>query len=193
MGILTALTGVGSVMREGVGLARVVRGDKAKEAEAEHLEHMAALSQLGAEFQQERASWFDIAIDGINRLPRPMLAMGTLGLFVYSMADPIGFASRMQGLVLVPDQLWWLLGAIVSFYFGARELHYFRQKTPSVSVEDLRRVAAQRAEIDAMASDEETEPMTPDGTGIMRHDRSHPDYNAALEEWRISTASTRTS
>ena len=27
---------------------------------------------------------------------------------------------RTQGLALVPDPLWWLLGAIVSFYFGAR-------------------------------------------------------------------------
>jgi hypothetical protein len=26
----------------------------------------------------------------------------------------------------VPEPLWWLLGAIVSFYFGARELHYLR-------------------------------------------------------------------
>ena len=26
----------------------------------------------------------------------------------------------MQGIALVPEPLWWLLGAIVSFYFGAR-------------------------------------------------------------------------
>jgi len=30
------------------------------------------------------------------------------------------------GLNEVPEPLWWLLGAIVSFYFGAREMHYFR-------------------------------------------------------------------
>ncbi len=36
------------------------------------------------------------------------------------MVDPIWFASRMQGLALVPEPLWWLLGAIASFYFGAR-------------------------------------------------------------------------
>ena len=32
----------------------------------------------------------------------------------------------MQGLALVPEQLWWLLEVIVSFYFGARELHKIR-------------------------------------------------------------------
>lgn len=32
----------------------------------------------------------------------------------------IWFAARMQGIALVPEPLWWLLGVIVSFYFGAR-------------------------------------------------------------------------
>ena len=36
------------------------------------------------------------------------------------MIDPIWFASRMEGVALVPEPLWWLMGAIVSFYFGAR-------------------------------------------------------------------------
>jgi hypothetical protein len=49
------------------------------------------------------------------------------------MANPENFAIRMQGLAYVPDPLWWLLGAVVSFYFGARELHYARDRsTPSV-------------------------------------------------------------
>ena len=48
------------------------------------------------------------------------MALGTLGLFVAAMVDPIWFSERMQGIALVPEPLWWLLGAIVSFYFGAR-------------------------------------------------------------------------
>ena len=38
------------------------------------------------------------------------------------MMNPIAFNEKMIGLALVPDPLWWLFGAIVSFYFGAREL-----------------------------------------------------------------------
>jgi hypothetical protein len=34
----------------------------------------------------------------------------------------------MIGLNYVPEPLWWLLAAIVGFYFGAREAHYFRAK-----------------------------------------------------------------
>lgn len=82
--------------------------------------HRATLEAYAAEFMHPQKGMFDRFMDGLNRLPRPALALGTLGLFTAAMVDPIWFASRMQGISLVPDPLWWLLGAIVSFYFGAR-------------------------------------------------------------------------
>ncbi|MEX3015273.1 holin family protein [Gymnodinialimonas hymeniacidonis] len=95
--------------------------------------HQATLQTAAAEFEYAGTGWFDRMINGLNRLPRPMLALGTLGLFVYAMADPQAFAARMIGLQEVPEPLWWLLGAIVSFYFGARELHYSRGVTPRLN------------------------------------------------------------
>jgi predicted membrane protein len=89
---------------------------------------MAALRQLGEEYQHPALSWFDRFVNGLNRMPRPMLAFGTIGLFTYAMVDPEAFAQRMVGLNAVPEPLWWLLGAIVAFYFGARETHYFRTR-----------------------------------------------------------------
>ena len=86
----------------------------------------ATLEAATAEFQHAGTSWFDQMVNGLNRLPRPFLALGTLGLFGYAMADPVAFSARMLGLQEVPEPLWWLLGAVVSFYFGARELHYAR-------------------------------------------------------------------
>lgn len=79
-----------------------------------------ALAQHGAEFAPREKGGFDRFMDGLNRVPRPALALGTLALFIAAMVDPVWFAARMQGLILVPEPLWWLLGAIVSFYFGAR-------------------------------------------------------------------------
>ncbi len=81
----------------------------------------AALNQMAAEFTFVDKSWFDKFMDGVNRVPRPALALGTLGLIMMAMIDPVWFAARMQGLALVPEPLWWLLGIIVSFYFGARQ------------------------------------------------------------------------
>jgi len=118
------------------GLARLAPGftrtaevfveNRTKRAAQDHAQHMASLGQLSAEFAHPPTGWFDCLVDGLNRLPRPAMALGTLGLFVFAMVDPIAFGVRMQGLALVPDALWWLLGAIVSFYFGARELHHRR-------------------------------------------------------------------
>ena len=86
----------------------------------------AALNQHAAEFRDDRTP-FDRLIDGLNRLPRPFLAFGTIGLFVSAMIDPSWFSTRMQGLALVPEPLWWLMGAVVSFYFGARHQYKGQQ------------------------------------------------------------------
>lgn len=81
---------------------------------------MQAMREYGEEFAIPRQGWFDRFMDGVNRLPRPALALGTLGLFVATMIDPLWFSQRMQGIALVPEPMWWWLGVIVSFYFGAR-------------------------------------------------------------------------
>ena len=190
MGIVSALAGIGALLGQGRDLARTVKGDAAEEANAQHIEHLAALSQLAAEFQQPKTTFFDDLVNAANRLPRPALALGTLGLFVYAMADPIGFAARMQGLLLVPDQLWWLLGAVVSFYFGARELHYFREGKPQVDLDTLKQVTEARTAIEELSGG------APASAGLLgswwpfasrRHrsgsSASDPNANAALEEW----------
>ena len=130
MGVIDTLIG-------GAGAARAV-GDAAssvaevfvpnatKKLEAAQAAYIAALHEHGAEFEYIRPGMFDRIVNGLNRLPRPVLAFGIVGLFIYAMLDPVGFAQRMVGLSYVPEPLWWLLGAVVSFYFGAREAYHFR-------------------------------------------------------------------
>ncbi|MGR3722273.1 holin family protein [Abyssibius alkaniclasticus] len=113
-------------------VAEVFTSNATKAEAAATTRYTAAITQAGAEFEGARDGWFDQFVNGLNRLPRPLLAISTIGLFAYAMAAPEGFSVRMQGLAYVPDPLWWLLGAVVSFYFGARELHYFRGYAPRV-------------------------------------------------------------
>lgn len=109
-------------------VAEVFIPNATQKSQHDHEAFTASLEQFGGEFQMRGEGQFHSFVNGVNRLPRPFLALGTLGLFVYAMVDPVGFSARMQGISLIPDPLWWLLGAIVSFYFGARELHYVRRK-----------------------------------------------------------------
>jgi hypothetical protein len=124
-GAPAAVTALGEAAE---GLAEVFIPSATRRMELSAEAQMAALRQLGEEYQHPALSWFDRMVNGLNRLPRPLLALGTLGLFIYAMVDPTAFATRMVGLNAVPEPLWWLLGAIVAFYFGARETHYFRAR-----------------------------------------------------------------
>ena len=139
MGLMTRMFGgaeaTQALGQAAQGVAEVFAINQTRRMERSFDAQEAALDQHGVEFHARRLGWFDRFVNGLNRLPRPTLALGTLGLFIYAMADPVGFAARMQGLAYVPQPLWWLLGAIVSFYFGARELHYFRAPQVPVATE----------------------------------------------------------
>ena len=147
-----------------------------------------AMAQFAAEFAVPRRGWFDRFMDGVNRLPRPLMALGTLGLFVAAMADPIWFASRMQGIALVPEPLWWLLGAIVSFYFGARHQAKGQEFRRSVT-ETMAHAGAVAGNIHALEALERG--ADPEGAAIgSPQARKAPvaeppaEVNAALSEWR---------
>ncbi len=117
-GILNLLFGGGrNVLKD---TAEVFRENSEAGAARDTTVRQAALAQFAQEFKLPKQGWFDRFMDGVNRLPRPMMAMACLGLFAAAMVDPVWFAARMQGISLVPEPLWWLLGIVVSFYFGAR-------------------------------------------------------------------------
>ena len=144
------------------------------------------LGQYGQEFGVAQRGLFDWVMDAINRLPRPALALGTLGLFVAAMRDPVWFAERMQGIALVPEPLWWLLGAIVSFYFGAR--HQFKGQQFQHSIAATMALAPQvTRNIDTLRKLGADTP----GQASTGHDakmgeqalRVDSDANAALSDW----------
>jgi hypothetical protein len=130
MGLIRNILGLGKTAK---GIAEVFVPNKTRKLEYDHADFQTVLGQYTAEFQHARDGFFNRFVNAMNRLPRPVLALGTVGLFVFAMVNPISFAHRMEGLNTIPDQLWWLLGAIVSFYFGARELHHLRSKTKPVT------------------------------------------------------------
>ena len=125
LGVPAATSAIGAAATT---VAEVFVPNATKAMEAQHQAYIEALNQHGEEFRFARNGLFDRIVTGLNRLPRPFLALGTIGLFVYAMVDPQGFTDRMVGLNHVPEPLWWLLAAIVGFYFGAREAFYFRNR-----------------------------------------------------------------
>ena len=139
----------------------------------------AALAQFASEFKLPRKGHFDRFMDGLNRIPRPLMAFGTIGLCISAMVDPIWFAARMQGIALVPQPLWWLLGSIVSFYFGARFQVKSQEFQRSVAA-TMSAASAVSANVDALAAMKDTpsfssvRPQTPGASAA----------NPALNDWQ---------
>jgi len=174
--------GGGNVVRETAEVFRV--NAEAADSRAVGMRR-AALEQMAAEFRPEGRGLFDRVIDGLNRLPRPAMALGTLGLLGAAMVDPLWFGERMAGLALVPEPLWWLLGAIVSFYFGARHqakgqefqrgLAASLARAPQV-IETIEGLRALRADSPGAAD------PGPDARATL--EATAPEDNPALAAWR---------
>jgi len=158
----TAGQAAGQIGNALVGVSEVFKPNATKRMQAANAAYLAALTQFGQEFQNPPKGRFDRFMDGLNRLPRPALALGTIGLFIYAMVAPHSFLLRMEGLDYVPQPLWWLLGAVVSFYFGAREMSY-------------RRTAARQPQMTAARAAQ--------GAGARP---GVAPANAALEEWQTT-------
>lgn len=100
-------------------LSKIFFGDKEKRDKYDADTAAAIHSQFAAEFGHSKNA-YDSFIDGLNRLPRPMFAFGTMYLFILCWTDPVTFARGAQNLQLIPYEMWWILGTIVVFFFGGR-------------------------------------------------------------------------
>lgn len=191
MGLIDKLIGLvfgngGSMVRDTV---EVFRENAESGAQRSAAAQDQAMSQFGAEFTVDRQGAFDRFMDGVNRLPRPALALGTLGLFVAAMVDPIWFAARMQGIALVPEPLWWLLGVIVSFYFGARHQVKTQEFQRSIvrTISQVPQVVDNMRSLQSLRHDSvEVAATGPDATLSLATIQTAE--NAALEDWRRAAA-----
>ena len=191
LGILKTLLGGGAAGASGAvrEVAEVFRPNAEAADKRAAQARSAALQQMAAEFGLDNRGRFDRLIDGINRLPRPAMALGTLGLLASAMIDPVWFGERMAGLALVPEPLWWLLGAVVSFYFGARyqakgqefqrSITATLDRAPKV-VETVATLRALRADSPGAADTGSDAGLTEDATEAAARAQDNP----ALDEWR---------
>ncbi len=100
MGVVTEVFGSvfgggRNVVTETAEVFRVnVEAQAQRDSEASH----AALAQFAAEFGGARQGWFDQFVDGLNRLPRPVMAFGVIGFLFRLPSIQRGFLSECMGL-----------------------------------------------------------------------------------------------
>lgn len=187
-----AITGLFRPAKE---LIEVFKPNAENNAERGHVERMAlsaqdvaSLEQFAAEFQaRDGRTWWDSTIDGLNRLPRPLITLGILAFFVLAPVDPLRFAEIAKAYELMPDGFWALLSIVIAFYFGGR-MQVKRQdmavKGGALAVaRDV--LAIRRARAAEEASRAET--IAPAGDVATAPDRDHdrePTANRVVTAWR---------
>jgi len=169
----------GGVAEAAKGFGSIFSPNKEAKSVREHDNLKSSRDQYSSEFiVRNNRTWFDSFADGLNRLVRPTMAFGCIGLISMSFINPYLFLTAMQGLILVPSGLWAMMSAITVFYFGGRYL----EKRKSMQVDQ----DAIRASMELAALKEKLKPnqaMSDDAYKGELQDTSKPMSNEAIMEW----------
>jgi hypothetical protein len=95
----------------------------------------------------------------------------------------------MQGIPLVPDPLWWLMGAIVSFYFGARHRAHAQDFQCSIA-QTMARVPTVVEYTRVLMAMSATTPQVADSAPSARaaQTATRSQSNPALHDWVADTS-----
>ncbi|WP_425099156.1 3TM-type holin [Tropicibacter sp. S64] len=138
----------------------------------------AALEQFAAEFAaRANRTWWDSLVDGLNRLPRPIMALWAIWVLAWTPVNPAFMSEVFAAWAIIPNVVWGVILTIVTFFFGGRnqvkDIDFQREVIGQVATTQA--VIARRAELREIAETPETipdpEPM----------DDGDPDANAALD------------
>jgi len=168
--------GIVETVRKGIGM---FTGDKAAREAGYHEESMASHNQFAAEFQVQNRTWFDSLIDGLNRLPRPVIVGMVIYYFVTAVRDQLEFQKINIALDTVPPDMWQIALIIIAFYFVAREFQKSRDKKMAMSKADFEEHMRRIKKLDAM----QAPPVDEEDFQAALADTSKPLSNAVIEEW----------
>jgi Holin of 3TMs, for gene-transfer release len=193
MSWLPLITGLFRPAKE---LVEVFKPNAEHQAERGHVERMAlsaqdlaSLEQFAAEFQpRSHRTWWDSLIDGLNRVPRPLITLAVLAFFVLAPFDPLRFAQIARAYELMPDGFWALLSIIVAFYFGGRmQLKRQDMAIKGGALEVAREVLAMQRAAHARNDERRAEPAHPEAPSEPAVEQTGR-TNSVIEVWKRQRA-----
>ena len=140
----------GNVLGGANKIVKTVFGSKESRDTAEHTENMAFMQGIANEMlPRTNRTWWDSFTDGINRLVRPVFTFGTVYIFWYCIKDPEGFSYSMVALSMMPEQGWWFLFTIVTFWFGGKFIGKDMRPPKPIDPQVILNIAKARQEYEA--------------------------------------------
>ncbi len=123
MGLITNILGMllGNERNAVREIAEVFRPNAEAAAQRGHDADAAALQQFAAEFaQRQNRTWWDSFVDGLNRLPRPLMALWALWVLIWTPIDPTYMSAVYASYGVIPQTVAAIVLLIVTFFFGGR-------------------------------------------------------------------------
>ncbi|GGB93544.1 hypothetical protein GCM10011352_19490 [Marinobacterium zhoushanense] len=160
------------------------RGQRLHEQQLADVERdRASLEQFSAEFHNRlHRTWWDSLVDGLNRLPRPLLTVAVLSFFVLAPIDPERFLLIAKSFELMPPGYWALLSVIISFYFGGRmQLKAQDLKLRKDAVTAAKELIAMKREFRQLADEQESAESKIFDTAVMKGEAIL--NNKVVEQW----------
>lgn len=165
--------------------------NREKSAQRKHLEQIAdseidkaALQQFATEFSgSSNRTWFDSLVDGLNRLPRPLLTFGVLFFFILAPMDPAKFLEIATAYEVMPEGYWTLLTVIVGFYFGGRmQLKGQEMQIKGNALEKAKEIITMRKEFRKLSEEDQKE--TEQRYEVAIASGAKRPTNTIIEDWR---------
>lgn len=124
MGLITQVLNM-LVGRDSGSLREIVeifRVNAEQAAQRGHTADAAALDQFAAEFAaRANRTWWDSFWDGLNRAPRPLMALWVIWVLAWTPVDPVFMAQVFEAWSIIPQSIWAIILLVVTFFFGGRQ------------------------------------------------------------------------
>ncbi|MBA1148265.1 hypothetical protein H0Z60_14510, partial [Ectothiorhodospiraceae bacterium WFHF3C12] len=126
--MMNVLSWISGILKPAKDLTEVFVENREGRAKRKHEETLAdsdlnaaVLNQFAQEFAaRERRTWWDSVVDGLNRLPRPLIALSLVGFFAAAPFFPERIIQVSRAYEVIPPGFWALLSIVIGFYFGGR-------------------------------------------------------------------------
>ncbi|MFL0808783.1 MAG: holin family protein [Agarilytica sp.] len=182
-----------NLFKSGKEVVEVFKENEEAKGQRGHIERLSdmeidrsVLSQFSSEFhnRNSRTKW-DSFIDGLNRLPRPILTFSVIGFFVLAPINPELFTEIAMAYKVIPNGYWALLSVIIGFYFGGRmQLKQADFDVQKQHVDAAKQLMTMRREFREFQN-EEDKPSEADYTDAVKKGHSRME-NKVVSNWRAS-------
>lgn len=151
------LLGVTGAINAVSGIAGKFFGNKEAKETNIHDEQMAAYEAMASEnYDRTNRTWWDSFVDGLNRLPRPLLAFMVIGCLIWAPIDPYGYAAAMRAYELTPEWMAIIFGQIILMFVGGRMLDNWKMGKGK-SAKEVKAIMDEIQELKAMGSEKAQE------------------------------------